>query len=328
MQISDDNLIAYLLGDAPAELAEQIEQQLASDPDLVSRLSHFRMVLGHIDSMGTVYEPPADLVDATLARIDEAESRVQPALSGLNASAAKQTSWWDSTVLTLSLTLLCCLVLPAIVKARFESRRVQCANNLRNTGYSLVDFALNNPEQRFPQVDISGRGGFAGVYAVRLKSSGFPIVPAQLQCPSLIGWRTESGSMLLPTIPTLNEIHELALTEFRFLQRVVGGDYAYNLGVIEKQCLVAPRYEGRSHFAILSDSPVFQDGRERLTAHDGRGINILYEDGHTSFVGAPSIIYTGQVSDHPFRNAHGIHAAGLTPQDACLAPSYFSPLGQ
>ena len=61
MPISDEDLIAYLLGDANPQQRKRIESGLAEDEDLRARLSELRMVLGQLDTMKSHYEPPADL---------------------------------------------------------------------------------------------------------------------------------------------------------------------------------------------------------------------------------------------------------------------------
>ena len=346
MQITDDNLIEYLLGDASAQLSEEIERQLVLDAALVERLNHFRFVLGQVDSVSGIYEPPCDLLESTLARIDagqsgsenagEAEGNVALAagLSPARSVAKSSRTFWDSAVLTVSLALLCCLALPAIVRARFESRRAQCASNLRSTGYSLFNYALSDPQRRFPFVGRDPRFGFAGVYAVRLQSAGYDLRPSQLQCASLIAIDGDTPRLFLQSIPTLTQLADIAWPELVDLQRAIGGDYAYNLGVVEDSRVVAARYEGRGSYAILSDAPLFDGGveqsnAEQLIAHDGKGSNILYEDGHIQFVSAD---FLGPVSDgsadHPFRNLRGQHAPGLNPEDASLAPSHFVPLAK
>ncbi len=339
MQISDEDLIAYLLGDAPPELSERMEREIASSPGLRERLSHLRMVLGQMETLRHFYEPPADLVDSTMARIDTlqtAGSGEKPvpagdssALLGALNHPSNPRSLWDSTALTLCLTVMCCLALPALVRARFESRKFQCASNLRSTGNSLFHYALADSRGRFPAVPLQGPESFAGVYAVRLRDSGNLLSTSQLNCPSLIGYE-EAVPIQLHSIPTLAELHQLALQELEVLQRVIGGNYAYNLGVVEQGKVEAPQYEGRSHFAILADAPVIVNSRDSFVAHDGRGINILFEDGRIVFTTA---VHFGQieplcqVGDNPFRNWRGVHEVGLHEQDASLAPSHFAPMG-
>ncbi|MCA9133097.1 MAG: hypothetical protein KDA45_08075 [Planctomycetales bacterium] len=355
MPFSDEDLIAYLLGDASDELSQQIQRHLTLDADLLERLAQLYDVLKQIDSLNCTYEPPANLVDSTLARLEqvptpadnEAEPQTdlpQPAtasgFSMVSGIPPRRNSLWDSTALATSLTILCCLALPALVRARFESRKAQCAHNLRTTGGQLFDYALNSPEQRFPLVAIAGPESFAGVYAVHLQDAGATISPGQLNCASLRGAERPSSALDLQAIPTISQLHRLALEELELWQRVIGGDFAYNLGVEERGLVRAPKCDGRSHFAILADAPIVAGNEEQLLAHDGRGLNIYYGDGRVVFVAAQfflqapaakttesSLAASPVLRDNPFQNQLGAHEVGLHPQDASLAPSHFPPLG-
>lgn len=357
MQFSDEDLIAYLLGDAASELAQRIELQLRSDAGLVDRLKQLRAFLGQIDCLAVTFSPPADLVDSTLARIDrelEQPAQEQPAqeqsaqeqsmvelaasprlLSAGNDATPQQRSFWDSTALTLCLVVLCCLALPALVRIRFESRKAQCARNLTLAGADLIGFAMLNSENRFPHVATEGPEAFAGVYAVHLRDSGFELKPQQLKCASLLGYEgsnalVAAGGVVSDRIPSFKELHEFALHELEMWQRVIGGDYAYNLGVEERGMPRAPRCEGRSQMAILADAPIIADAQEEFVAHDGRGINILFEDGRVVFVSTKSLDQSstdaGKLADNPFNNQRGEHEVGVNLQDASLAPSHFPPL--
>lgn len=386
MQFSDEDLIAFLLGDASPELSRAVNQQLAAeegrvraDGDLASRIADFRKLLGQIDSIGSAYtyEPPSDLVDRTMERIDgclaanesdaagDQRNRTTqtPAsagrLLGLAASscAPSHRSFLDSAALATCLTVVCCLALPALVRVRFESRKSQCAQNLSGLGSEFVDFALISPDRRLPFVALEGPGAFAGVYAVRLRDAGATITPTRLSCGSLLGIERPGNN--LPAIPTLAELQQMAIQELELWQRAIGGDYAYNLGVEEGESVRAPRFEGRSHFAIMADAPVIMGQQEQFIAHDGRGINLLYEDGRVAFVsvrafvvetpfaaqpllpvsdaddpvslrqvGAEGILSRSGFVDNPFRNQLGVHEVGLHPHDASLAPSHFPPFGR
>ncbi|MEZ6080768.1 MAG: hypothetical protein R3C56_35355, partial [Pirellulaceae bacterium] len=178
MLFSDEELIAYLLGDATAELGQRIDRCLAVDSELLQRLADLRRMLGQIDSPAGRFEPPADLVDTTLELIDQVaaaattpdnwvadhqSSSVDNAagakrpvdrvcLSSSQAGPPRRRWLWDSTALSVSLTILCCLALPALLRVRYESRKAQCARNLELTGSELISYALNHPQSRFPFV--------------------------------------------------------------------------------------------------------------------------------------------------------------------------------
>ncbi len=341
MPFSDEELIAYLLGDASPELAARLQQHLPQQAELLERLSQLRHVLGQIDSLAGIFEPPSDLVDSTLARIDQVAGC--HLLSPAGERLARRRVPWDSGVLTACLAILCCLALPALVRVRFEARRAQCARNLGLTGKELVNYALNDPSGRFPPVAVDGPESFAGVFAMRLRHAGLPIESRQLNCASLLGLPTASSAVRAASpsivgtdaIPSLAELHRLALDELQWWQHVIGGDYAYNLGVSEQGSPRAPKYQGRSQFAILADAPIIEEavgsGRlERLVAHEGRGINVFYEDGHVAFVAARSLQPPTNIdqvlADNPIHNQRGQHELGIHLHDASLAPSSFPPL--
>jgi hypothetical protein len=59
-----------------------------------------------------------------------------------------------------------------------------------------------------------------------------------------------------------------------------------------------------------------------LISHGGRGINVLYEDGRVRFLPSQSL---HSIPDHPLFNHEGRIEAGLTIDDASLAPSWQPP---
>jgi len=101
----------------------------------------------------------------------------------------------------------------------------------------------------------------------------------------------------------------------------MGGTYAYNMGYLSNGHLVANTLGAREDFALVADAP----GDMTRPPHDGKGVNVLYEDGHYRFLpklhGRPA-----GVGDDPFHNRKGYSAAGLDPNDAALGPSDAHPL--
>ncbi len=352
MSFSDEDIIAFLLGDADEDLAIRIRANLPKDSELAERLSHFRSVLNHLDYVGEQqYEPPSDLIQRTMDKIEELpstfsrstsdaqhsdpegslESEIDPLdrpvvsfLSTPVESNRSRRSWLDSMALTVSLVVLCSLTIPAIVRARYESRRAQCATNLRETGSLLFQYAMRQPSRRFPFVSSSGPEAFSGMYVVRLSESGLVPSTRMLRCASLT-----SPSRPVPkvmAIPSVEQLHTATPSQLDNWKCNVGGDYAYNLGVFEDEQLVAPKNVGSSHFAILADAPVFVNNCEELLAHDGKGINLLYDDGHIGFLRSSCFTSHELTLDNPFRNLHGAHEAGIGISDASLAPSQFPPI--
>lgn len=351
MSFSDEDIIAFLLGDADNVLADQINARLNYDEELVERVSHFRVVLNHLDGLAERFEPPADLVDKTMAAVVSTETMdssfsndsslndsisqgnefERPVVSCLNSSldaSTAKSSWLDSTVLVASLTIFCCLAIPAIVRARFESRRIQCAENLRQTGQALFTYALHRPDRRFPYVASSGPEAFSGVFVIRLNDDGLLPMGRLLPCASMLGiQRATIDSNVVSSrvpLPSLEQYCSASQTEQENVKATVGGDYAYNLGFFENNELVAPKNEGSSYYAILTDAPFISDENDRIVAHDGKGINILFDDGQVRFVNSQWVL-SGEAIDHPFRNMLGYREAGIHSRDASLAPSHVPP---
>jgi len=332
MPISDEELIAYLLGDATPQQRKRVELGLAEDEVMRARVTELRFVLGQLDSLQSHYQPPPDLLETTLARIDEANRQseadsLQPVVLASDLSQAADVrvrrGTWDSTALVLCLTVLLCLFLPTVLRARFESRKAQCAYKLGFLGRGLLDFASLNPQGRFPAVELDGPRSFTGIYAIRLRDLGYVDAPSQLWCPSLEACRPIRDRLL--SIPSLAQLNSFDTPQIELCRNEAGGDFAYSLGVFEDDAIVAPRCEGRTHVPILTDLPTLQNGRDDLLAHDGRGLNLFFEDGHVEFISADSL--ENQVRDNPFCNLRRAHEVGLNTQDASLGPSHFGPFG-
>ncbi|EMI54212.1 anti-sigma factor family protein [Rhodopirellula sallentina] len=125
-----------------------------------------------------------------------------------------------------------------------------------------------------------------------------------------------------------------ALERLRWFQMTAGGHYAYTLGVRDGEHFTSPRFQGRSQFAVMSDAAITRANvardnhssqpayRMTLMSHGGRGINVLYEDGHVGFLPSESL---DTIPDNPLINHDGLIEAGVTIDDATLAPSWQPP---
>ena len=75
MSISDEEIVAFLIGDADESLASRIRASLPHDQELAQRVSHFRQMLSYLDEAAEFFEPPGDLIDKTMQRVEAVASQ-------------------------------------------------------------------------------------------------------------------------------------------------------------------------------------------------------------------------------------------------------------
>jgi hypothetical protein len=350
-----EDLLGYLLGALEPHEMRRVAKWLRDDPEARSELSRLEAALRPLEED---YQPPSapsdDLVSRTLdalpplppaspvstdestqsslevdSNLPNSDASVQLAPMGavVGASPRPSASWMDWVSGCVAVAILLGLLLPAIAQGRFESRKVACQDQLRQFGTLFSSYVSLNPQEQLPAVSPQGPEAFAGVYAVRLQDAGLLQDPSMRWCPSLdlpdsSGTQLASINELVPA----SDLHSTPVNRLKELQRVAGGHYAYNLGVVEEDSLTAPRFESRSTFAVMSDAPVGAITGGNIDSsqigHSGRGINVLFEDGHTQFVSLSSL---NSLPDHPLLNNRGDSEAGVNIDDASLAPSWRPP---
>lgn len=322
-----EDLLGYLLGALEPEEVLRVEALLESDPSAREELQRIKAALRPLEETQTDFEPPADLIDRTLDFIDE--HKPQPAgtpslapasplsETDLSQRGASARRWRipDALVATISMIALGGLVFPAILEGRFEARRTQCQSNLQELGTSLTQFAISDPQQRLPKIDLRGPLAFAGFFSVELKEHDLLDRENAIWCPS------QTPPTTLVSVPAKLQLQEASDLQLVRLQEIAGGQLAYTLGVMEDQTYRAPKYESRSTFAILGDAPIRSEDGLQL-AHDGRGFNLLYEDGRVRFVSSTAAL---QTQDQPYVNLENRVEAGLNINDAALGESGRAP---
>ena len=276
--------------------------------------------------------------------------------------AKNRQTWADMLVSALAAAAILALAFPVVARYRGEARKIACQNNLRQLGVAVGDYVLGRTDSRLPQVAESGHEAFSGIWELRLTDRGLLTDPSLRWCADgeipeeecrrnceetqLLfygGADTEKKSRSAQGGTVFSRVgaHDLINSEhlmdaafrgdialLKFIQRIAGGHYAYNLGVIENGKYQTPRFEGRASFAVLGDMPIAgrrsADGIDVTTLkwHHGEGANILYEDGSVRHVLPRSMIDT---HDHPYTNHRGSIAAGVNIDDASLGPSWYAP---
>jgi hypothetical protein len=119
-------------------------QAVAAPADQTERLQRVENVLGLLDCH-PVDPPPADLVDQTLARINE--SRQQHRFAQQIAQLSVPTGgfgWYEMGALAASLVIMVSLALPMLSRNREDARRIRGASNLANAGVAFSSYAADH----------------------------------------------------------------------------------------------------------------------------------------------------------------------------------------
>ena len=343
-----EDLLGYLLGALEPHEARRVEELLKTDPLLREELASVEAMLRPLEDESDVVDDfPAGLIERTLANLpplgetphqdqvtDSTEPRVVlaelPTLGMSTEPAMRPTRrWMDWAAGSFAAAVLLGLLLPSLAEGRFAARRDACQDQLRRFGTAITQFVMLNQQQKLPSVAESGPEAFAGVYAIRLFEAGLLDDPSMRLCPSLAFGRdvhSEQAFSELNEFVGSKQLHSVSTDQLIRWQQRAGGDYAYSLGVIDGNHYSTPRYEARSSFAVMSDSPIASFDDHEIQAnqvgHSGRGMNVLYEDGRVQFISIESL---QSMPDHPLLNDRGTVEAGVDLDDAVLAPSWRPP---
>lgn len=318
--MNDDQIVDYLLGALEAPEAAEVEQKIQSDPELAQRAESHRHRLSRWSAAfdeGVCDEMPVGLARRTCESIWEPTTRV----FGLDAPSWTSRTWGLADALVAVAVSLCglLLVFPAVSNSRYQARREQCMAHLGVFGAGFGSYSDAN-SHLFPQIPTQGRAAVAGAVAATLLEEGWVSDAGVRICPGdveLMG----SGEPL----PTLADLAQASPATLPHCQQLLGGSYAYPLGVASSGRWRAVRDRQRPYFALMSDAPRWNAKTGDVTLadfHDRLGQNVLFEDLSVRFVTGP---YVGR--DHLNLNSQMRMAAGTHEDDSVIAPSGISPAG-
>jgi hypothetical protein len=340
--ISDETLLGYLLGALEDQERSLVLEALLRDKHLQVRLNALRAMSGPMLGEDEIYEPPGAMVSRIMCDVQntgnealqigedryedsklDCASTIEPSNSFI--AFAGKNAWIDTAMSLTAAAIGFCLVAPAILQTRESARTSQCASGLMTLGQQIRDFAFNQRHSRVPEVEVEGPLAFAGVYAIRLNDAELLNEKQVLWCPSSGDARLSVVSVGERKFPSAFELKKLPANKRRVWQHIVGGSYAYNLGVVINNQHTMPSLDDTSDVAILADAPgMASETKLMFTAHQGVASNVLYRDGRVRLLRLNQR-YDGP--DHPYLNRNGETQAGVGDGDSALGASYQPPLG-
>ena len=331
-------LVGYLLGALEEPEQKEVESQLAENPRLRDDLAKIGTLLKPLDAARTDYDPPAGLAARTMAFIDEQMPRPATKRTEKRTGSAAPTETtrrghmsevpeqlgrggrfrWQDILAACALTLSGVLLLiPAINSSRATSRLLACEDNLQHLGLGLGQYSQLNAGL-FPAVPSSGKLAVAGAYAPQLLNAGLIDSPRRIVCPSSsLADKRDFKGVTVPQIMETKDGKKLLI-----LHRLMGGSYGYHLGHVKGDKLQPTKNQHRTHFAMMSDAPSPKGPNHATLNHDGKGQNVLYEDGSVHFVSASGL---RKLNEDIFTNDEGEVEAGKHENDSVVAPSDATP---
>jgi hypothetical protein len=308
------DLIGYLLDALDGDDREALEARLASDPKLQQSMQKLRQALYPLRADSDHLAPPLGLAERTIRYVERrgaaAKPRVEPPVG--------RTTWrWvDLAVAATVLFVASMLFFPSVMKGRFEQQVAYCSENLRQLGTGLWQYSENH-DGYFPYVPAQGNYAAAGIFGPTLHRAGLLPEVQTLLCPSSPQAKADTA------LVSLEKLDKAQGPQLAQLRNQMGGSYGYALGYEKDGRYYGNKNRSRARFALLADSPSSKDGARYSLNHDGRGQNVLYEDGHVQFQRTAT---ASGCQDDIFHNDLGIIGAGQHVNDAVVAPSGARPV--
>ncbi len=219
----------------------------------------------------------------------------------------RRWSWLDLSVAGAIAAAAAFLLVPAIYQSHLYSQRIQCQDNLQHVGAALANYSDRHDgyyPTTSPHLPLS---------AATLVSQGY-VPDSAVVCPS-----TPHDGVDEPSPIALPE--SLKALQWEQLNKLVSkwNSYGYTLGFRDGDRLLPQRNQHRKNFALSSDMPGKSpsDKPSNSPNHGGNGQNVLFEDGHVSYLNSSKT----DGGEDIFRNADGEVGPGVDRDDAVIVPN-------
>jgi hypothetical protein len=327
----NENLVGYLLNALEDDERQAVERGLAVDPSIRQRLELLREALEPLEADAVPPEPPGDLWQRTLARI---EQEVPPVLKLRRPTASDPAprAWWRrSDVLVAASILLAVLSLvPSGLNSLRDYRdRLRCQDNLRVFHQALMAYCDGHGDN-LPKVEAEPPRNFAAVFVPILRDAG-ALDARQLSPEVRLSCSTENRSPRgTAPLADLQDLNRLSPEERDRQARLLSGSYAYVLGYRDEtgQLQGVRREPGTDRLPVLADCPPFRPVTfgaplGNSLNHAGAGQNVLYLGGNVSFCTLRTV---GVEGDDIYLNRQNRVEAGLGRWDTVLGAGPARPL--
>jgi prepilin-type processing-associated H-X9-DG protein len=313
----DENLVGYLLDCLDDAGKRQVEGYLQASPEARQKLARLKQALAPLAADRDEIVPPPGLAGRTLAKIGaETGSDLPRAPRQPTGPAPVSRAWWrrmDVLVVTVLVALAAGALTPLIYRWHERQALIACQNNLRQFYAALTTY--RDQQDAYPDLTREAPRDVAGMIVPMLADAGVLPQSFTVRCPGV-------GPHLGCSV-TLANLRTLPESEFLAEAPNLAQCYAFTLGYRDAAGTYhAPWQMPASSCPIFADRPPSGGVPGNSMNHGGVGQNVLFLDGHTSFVTQRTV---GDPNDDIFLNRDNLVAAGTDQRDIVLGPSAVRP---
>ena len=200
-EISDQQLLGYLLGALDDEEQEWLDARLERDPRCREALTRWRQRLAPLSALRPEFEPPPGLARRT-CRLVAVQGPVRPSAAPRRADCMTPdysvpgrrglAAWPDLIAVGVVLAVTFTLVLPAIDGSRMLSRVASCQNGLQQFGLALEQYGHTHRDA-LSRLAGGGRLTTAGLFASELLKQG-ALRPTTARPAPMPGWPPKAST--------------------------------------------------------------------------------------------------------------------------------------
>jgi len=309
-----EEMIEYVLSKGEGSERDQLDQARLNDPDQMTRVERLRLSIHLLLDDGSPFDEPSGLARRTVVFVARNRSRPRTLLEQLPTRVPFR--WADFAVAASIFVAGVLTLLPAIQRSRERMNQAGCVFNLQQLGNSLSQYASLHPFLPYPPAHRSDT--HAGMFAVMLHDAGVLNDLSLLDCPC-----NGPCPNRMKELASFEQVDHIRRTEPDRYQRMLGWDYAYNVGYRHASGHAGPlEVIHASRVPVLADQP---DHENYLMIREGNspnhrrwGQNVLFGDGSVGWFRTRRI--SPNDPDLYLNNEHQPRP-GLHVEDSVLVPS-------
>ena len=321
-----EDLIGLALGlvedEPPRNLGQIHLHAAADDPSEARNLQVDRIrqnlyfLLNDEDHDDDSLHPPSVLIARTRLRV-EADRRLQ---TKWQEALHEKPSWRLSDIAVAASVFFAFVFgsIPALQRSQYSSANLACSSNLLQLWRGLEQYSSSF--NMYPNAVAHDKRLPVGAVIALLLHSGHIDKSVPLTCPGC------SDEVCVGELPAWNELKNYSPDVDQRLSSLLSGAYAFHPGLASPQGIRHLERKSvnpfRARVPLIADAPPqdlkFQVQPGNSLTHGGLGQNVIFADGHTSFIRDRKI---SQFDSDLYSNSLGKAHAATTPMDMILVPA-------